>query len=312
MRYRTLGRTGLLVSEVSLGTVEIGLDYGIDAGGRARRPAASDAARLLNRALDLGVNLIDTARGYGEAEAIIGQALEGRRKEFVLCSKVLPRENENLPPAELREKLRESVHTSLRLLRTSELDILMIHSPPAQVIVRGEVAAILEELRGEGKVRWVGASLYGEQAATEALRSGRYDCLQVAYSALDRRLEKEVLPAGESQGIGVVARSVLLKGILTPRYHHLPESLARLREAAAGLDALANANGMSLPELAYRFVLSHSIPQTALVGASSVEELEAAVRFAEAGPASAELAARISGFAITDEQLLNPGTWGIG
>jgi aryl-alcohol dehydrogenase-like predicted oxidoreductase len=312
MKYRILGRTGLRVSEISLGTVEIGLDYGIDANGQARRPAESDAARLLNRALDLGVNLIDTARAYGEAEAIIGRALAGRRKEFVLCSKVAPGASENLTRIELREKLRESVHTSMRLLNTSELDILLIHSAPAQVIASGDVADILEELRSEGKVRWIGASLYGEEAPLKAIEAGRYDCMQVAYSALDRRLEKDVLPAAESKGIGVVARSVLLKGVLTPRHEFLPESLAALRDAAARMDALAKSNGMSLPELAYRYVLSHSIPHTALVGASSVEELEAAVRFAEAGPLSAELAGEISQVAVADAQLLNPGTWGIG
>ena len=312
MRYRTLGRTGLQVSEISLGTVEIGLDYGIDAGGRAHRPPEEAAAQLLNRALDLGVNFIDTARAYGEAEAIIGRVLAGRRKEFVLCSKVQPRTEENLSPGELREKLRESVHTSLRLLQTDVLDILMIHSPPTAVIMSGEVTGILEEMRAEGKLRWIGASLYGEEAPLRTIESGQFDCMQLACSALDRRLEKTALPEAEKRGIGVVARSVLLKGILTPRHKHLPESLAALREAAERLDALAVANGMSLPELAYRYMLSRSVPETALVGASSVEELEAAVRFAEAGPAPAELVAEIQRVEIADEGLLNPGTWGIG
>ncbi len=312
MRYRTLGRTGLRVSEISLGTVEIGLDYGIDANGRAHRPAEAEAEKLLNRALDLGVNFIDTARAYGEAEAIIGRALAGRRKEFVLCSKVQPLADQLLSAAERREKLRESVHTSLRLLGTSELDILMLHSPPTQVVVGSDVPEILEELRREGKVHWVGASLYGEESAAGAIASDRYDCLQLAYSALDRRCERRIFPGAEQKGIGIVARSVLLKGILTPRYQHLPASLAALSDAAARMDALAQSNGMSLPELAYRYALSHSVPQTALVGASSVEELEAAVRFAEAGPASPEVIEQVRRVGIADEQLLNPGTWGIG
>lgn len=312
MRYRILGRTGLRVAEISLGTVEIGLDYGIDAGGNARRPAEADAARLLNRALDLGVNLIDTARAYGEAEAIIGRVLAGRRKEFLLCSKVLPMTEEILTAGGRREKIRDSVHTSLRLLGTTELDILMLHSPPAEMAVADDIAGVLEELRGEGKVRWLGASLYGGEAAMMAIESGRYDCLQLACSALDRRLEPAVLPAARQKDIGIVARSVLLKGVLSPRYRHFPPSLAALSRAAGQMEALARANGMSLPELAYRYVLSGPIPQTALVGASSVDELEAAVRFAEAGPIPEELMRRIHEVSVDDEQLLNPGVWGVG
>jgi len=312
MRYRTLGRTGLKVSEISLGTAEIGFDYGIDGGGTARRPAERDAAELLNCALDLGVNLIDTARAYGEAEAIIGRTLAERRREFLVCSKVQPLMDSALPFARRREAMRESVHTSLRLLRIAELDILMLHSPPVEAVVPGDISEVLDELRREGKARFLGASLYGEDAALAAVESGLFDCLQLAYSALDRRLEGRVFPIAGRNGIGIVARSVLLKGILSPRYRQLPESLAALARVGARMDMLAGAGGMSLPELAYRYVLSHAIPQTALVGASSVEELEAAVRFAGLGPVSEELAAQIQQAAIPDDQLLNPGTWGIG
>src|SRR4051812_1623147 len=88
MRYRPLGRTGLNVSEISLGTVEIGLDYGLSADGQAHRPQEPEVAQLLNRALDLGVNFLDTARAYGESEALIGRILRDRKHDFLLCSKV--------------------------------------------------------------------------------------------------------------------------------------------------------------------------------------------------------------------------------
>ena len=129
MRYKRLGRTGFEVSQISLGTVEIGMDYGITSS----RPVEAEAARLLHRALDLGINFIDTARVYGEAEAIIGRAIAERRKEFVLVSKVLPFDEEPL-----KSRVRDSVHESLRLLRTDFLDVLMIHSAPLAVIERGD------------------------------------------------------------------------------------------------------------------------------------------------------------------------------
>src|SRR5215475_14557030 len=90
MRYKRLGRTNLKISELALGTVELGLDYGIASDGEARRPAESDARDLLHFALDCGINLIDTARAYGVAERIIGCALKDRRQEYILASKVLP------------------------------------------------------------------------------------------------------------------------------------------------------------------------------------------------------------------------------
>jgi aryl-alcohol dehydrogenase-like predicted oxidoreductase len=138
MKFRRLGRTELMVSEISLGTVEIGLDYGIGPDGEARRPPESEAARLLHRALDLGVNFIDTAPAYGESEAIIGRALKGRRQDFVICSKVLSHADQ--PHGALWEKVTASVEASLRALDTEVIDIMMIHSASSGVLARGSRA----------------------------------------------------------------------------------------------------------------------------------------------------------------------------
>jgi aryl-alcohol dehydrogenase-like predicted oxidoreductase len=310
MKYRRLGRTQLEVSEISLGTVEIGLDYGIGPDGLAHRPPEAEAARLLNRALDLGVNFIDTARAYGESEAIIGRALRGRRNDFVICSKALSHADET--PGGLPEKVAESVEASLRALATDVIEIMMIHSAPMEVLVRGEMIGILEDLRSEGKFRWIGASVYGEEAALAAIRSGRFDCLQVAYSALDRRQEPTVWPEAVSNEVGIVARSVLLKGVLTQRYHYLPAHLFGLQTAAGELETLAKSIGIGLAELAYRYVLSQVPPHTALVGASAIDELEAAVRFGEAGPLPVHIVERIREIEVANEADLNPATWGVG
>jgi len=307
MRFRKLGRTGLLVSEISLGTVEIGLDYGMAVDGEARRPPEWQAKRLLNRALDLGINFIDTARGYGESEGIIGRALKGRRSEFVLCSKVLPHSGETFDG--LRHKVTDSVDMSLRSLDTDFIDIMMVHNAPGGLAGCGEMITILEDLRRQGKFRWIGASVYGEDAALDATRSGRYDCLQIAYSILDRRPESRLLPEAQRAGIGTIARSVLLKGVLTPRYRHLSGSLAELSAAARELEAIARNADMSLPELAYRYVLSRPLPHTALVGASVLGELESAVHFAEAGPLAADIILRVRKIEIENDELLNPGNW---
>ncbi len=299
MKYSRLGRTGCQVSKISLGTVEIGMDYGI----AASRPDESEAARLLNRALDLGVNFIDTARVYGDAEAIIGRAIAGRRKEFVLVSKVLPFEGEAV-----ETRVRDSVHESLRLLKTDFIDLLMIHSAPLAVIERGEVLGVLQKLKSEGAIRSIGASVYGEETALAAIEAGGYDCLQIAYSVLDRRPESRLFTAAEAADVGLVARSVLLKGALTDRCHHLPEALSELKTAVECMAQLAGGT-VTLPEFAYRYVLSQPRLQSALVGAGSVQELEAAVRFQEMGPLSPQLITSIHGIPRPDPFYLNPGNW---
>ena len=298
MRYRSLGRTELKVSELSFGAVEIGLDYGIPAAGGHRRPAESAAARLLHRALDLGINYIDTARAYGDSEAIIGRALVSRRREYILCTKVLPLET----PQEIEASLAES----LRELRTEAADIVMIHSAPQSLIESGAAAEHLLRLKQRGWFRFLGASVYGEQAALAAIGSGVFDCLQIAYSVLDRRPEARVIPAARAARVGLVARSVLLKGALTHRYQALPDSLLALKRQ---VERLARLTGQNLPETAYRYVLARDTPQTALVGTAALAELEAAAGYPAKGPLNAAILAAIEAEPLLSDNELNPANW---
>jgi aryl-alcohol dehydrogenase-like predicted oxidoreductase len=309
VKRRRLGRTGLDVSEISLGTVELGLPYGIPEAGRLVQPDKAAAARLLNTALDIGINFIDTARLYGTAEEIIGRALHGRRQEYFLASKVPNFADENLTGHALRERIFASVGESLRLLQTEVIDVMLIHSAPVEVILRGEMMSVLEDVKRQGSVRWLGASVYGQDAALAAITDGRYDCLQIAYNLLDRRPQKQVFVQARAAGVGIIARSVLLKGALSYRYRYLPDSLAVLRWAVEQVMALAEVSPDGLVELAYRFALSQQPPETALAGASSVAELEQVVAAAARGPLAPDLVAQIAGILIEPQSLLDPFTW---
>ncbi len=307
MNYRRLGRTGLSVSEISLGTVELGMNYGIPVGTEHLRPAEEDAARLLNRALDLGVNFIDTARVYGASEEVIGRALKTRRHEYILCSKVVA------PPdvtgRDLIRHVQRSLAESLRALQTDYLDVWKIHSATDEAIRRGEmIAAMLDAVRA-GYVRFVGASTYGEEAPLLALADGRYDCLQIAYSVVDRRPEARILPLARQGDVGIVVRSVLLRGVISHRYALLPAQLGELKAAIGRLDALRGAEAHSLPELAYRYVLAHEAVSTALVGTARMSELEEVVGFADRPPLSTGLVAAIRQIVVQDEDQLCPGKW---
>lgn len=309
MNYRCLGRTGLMVSEIGLGTVELGLDYGVPVAGEHLRPPEEQAARLLNRALDLGVNFIDTARAYGLSEEIIGRALEGRRGEYILATKLAPIREEGQSDGELAEQVKASIAESLRMLQTDVIDLLQLHWAPVEVITKGRVLAAVKGAQQAGYVRFIGASTYGEEAPMAALQDGRYDTLQVAYNLADRTLEAQVLPLAQQQGVGIIVRSVLLRGVLTHRFALLPEQLAELRSAIAQLSRLADAQGCSLPEMAYRFVLAHPAVTTALVGTARLEELEAALAFAGKELLPPALIAAIRLITVSDLNQLNPGTW---
>jgi aryl-alcohol dehydrogenase-like predicted oxidoreductase len=309
MNYRALGRTGLQVSEIGLGTVELGLDYGVPVDGEHLRPPEEQAARLLNRALDLGVNFIDTARAYGASEEIIGRALKGRRKEYILATKLAPIREEGQPDQELRDQVRASIAGSLRLLQTDVIDLLQLHHAPVDVVKSGRVLAAAREAQRSGTVRFIGASTYGEDAPLAVLEEGGYDSLQVAYNLADRTLEDKILPLAQELGVGIIVRSVLLRGVLTHRYIHLPDQLADLKSAIARLNSLVGAEAGSLPEMAYRFVLGNPAVSTALVGTARMEELEAALTFADKGCLPPALISAIREINVSDRRQLIPSNW---
>ena len=308
MNYRRLGRTNLQVSEISLGTVELGMDYGIPAQGEHRQPSEADAARTLNCALDLGVNLIDTARAYGNSEAIIGRALKSRRSEYILATKIASLSWEGYTGGELREQVEASITESLRTLQTDIIDLLYIHNATPELIQRGEIVKIMQRAQKVGYARFIGTTTYGEAAPLAVLKDGRFDCVQVAYNLLDREFEERVLPLARANDIGVVIRSVLLKGALTYRYAHLPEELRELRTAVEGINSLCSVQDSNLPELAYRFVLAHPAVSTALVGTGRVHELREIVPFSGCAPLPAEILNTIRETVVSPDQL-NPGTW---
>jgi aryl-alcohol dehydrogenase-like predicted oxidoreductase len=297
------------VSEIGLGTVELGLDYGVPVEGEHLRPGEHEAAALLNYALDQGVNFLDTARAYGTSEEIIGRALKTRRSEYVLATKLAAIKDEGLSDSELRTQVRQSIADSLRNLQTDVIDLLQIHHAPIDVIERGRVVEAMLEAQKAGDVRFVGASTYGEAAALAVLSDGRYDTLQVAYNAVDRELEKRVLPSAHEKGVGVILRSVLLRGVLTHRYVYIPDELKELRGAIEQVNSLVGTQAQSLPEMAYRYVLSNPAVSVALVGTARREELTEGLGFVTGGALSPDLLDRIRSVPLTDPAQANPGTW---
>jgi len=311
MEYGQLGRTGMRVSRLSLGTVSLGVEYGIPVPGEYGRPSEEKALLLLRRAAEHGVNLFDTAPGYGESERLLGSFLRSNPGCHVATKVPVPKDATGgvLREISLRRAVRESLEGSLRALRRDALDLVQIHNATVEVVREGEIAGALLAAKREGKVRFLGASVYTEEEALAVIDAGCFDVIQVAYNLLDQRMAERVFPASGRSGVGIIVRSALLKGALTGKGEWLPSGMAPLRLAAErAKDALGGTWG-SLEKAALRFCLSSPFVSTVLTGARTVEELEQSLAAAAAGPLPAELLALAPGFALDDDRLLNPSRW---
>ena len=311
----TLGRTGLRVSALALGTVEIGLPYGIATPAHVGRPGEQEAIRLIHTALDAGINLIDTARDYGASETVLGKALHQRRAQAILATKVnlWPAAVQQLSSRQLKRHMLDTLDLSLRELQTDYVDIWQIHNVTEELLGRAEeVADVFTAAQRAGKIRWTGGSFYGATLPLMALDCDLFDVMQVTYSVLDRRIEEQVLPRAQQQNVGIVVRSVLLKGVLTERADHLPARLHALTTASQRFRRVIAEAGLaaSAAQVAVAFALAHLQISAVLVGMSSVAELEDNLRAAtlQLPPAVLE---QFDALELSDETLLNPSTWDI-
>jgi aryl-alcohol dehydrogenase-like predicted oxidoreductase len=290
---RPLGRTGVQVSPLCLGTMMFG------AWGN---PDHEDSIRVIHRALDAGINFVDTADVYssGESEAIVGKALAGgRRDDVILATKVHGSMGEGANQrGNSRRWIVTEVENSLRRLGTDWIDLYQIHRPEPDTDI-DETLGALSDLIRDGKVRYLGSSTFPAEAIVEAQwtaeRRGRerFVCEQPPYSILARGIEADVLPTCERYGIGVIPWSPLAGGWLSGRYRKgveaprssraermpqrhdpsLPQNREKL-EAADALGALADEAGLTLIELALTFVLEHPAVSAAIIGPRTMEQLE--------------------------------------
>lgn len=218
MRYRSLGRTGVQVSELCLGTMNF--------GGSTDE---AESIKIIDAAIQAGINFIDTADCYnrGQSEEVLGRALRqnGRRSSIVLATKVHVSMDETDPNAcgNHRRHIIEGCHNSLRRLDTDYIDLYYVHRPSTQVPI-DETLRALDDLVRSGKVRYVGSSDFAAWKIVESLWVSkeygldRFVCEQASYHLLDRRAERELLPMAQTYGIAVTAWSPLAGGLLTGKY----------------------------------------------------------------------------------------------
>jgi aryl-alcohol dehydrogenase-like predicted oxidoreductase len=254
--------------------------------------------------------LIDTARVYGNGEEIIGQALEGMTSPPYIASKVfLTKDAVEKPVSALHDEIFSSIEASLRALRLEALDLLLIHNTALKHLERGEILACLEEAQQQGKVRFLGASCYGEETPMAVLKESSFRVLQVPFNLLDQTMNHQVFPEAVAQKVGILVRSAYLRGVLTNQVHSIPERLAPLRSRAfQGLGVLER-EVKSLPEAALRFCLSLSAVSSVVIGVKSVAELEANLADASQGILPEELMPALQALSFEGDPIVDPRNW---
>jgi aryl-alcohol dehydrogenase-like predicted oxidoreductase len=293
MRYVPLGSTGMQVSTFCLGAMMF--------GARAN-PDHDDAVRIIRGALDQGINFVDTADVYsrGESEEIVGKALQGRRDNVILATKVHGAMGDDRnQQGNSRRWIRQEIEASLRRLQTDYVDLYQIHRPDPDTDIE-ETLSVLTDLVREGKVRAIGSSTFPAEQIVEAQwaaeRRGleRFRCEQPPYSIIDRSVETSLLPTAERYGMGVIVWGPLASGWLSGRYRSaadidLSSGRARTRPdrfdpALAGnqqklaligeLTKVAADAGVSLVHLAIAFVTSHRAVTAAIIGPRTQEQAD--------------------------------------
>jgi aryl-alcohol dehydrogenase-like predicted oxidoreductase len=313
MDYIQLGATDLRVSRLGVGTAAFGLDrYGITAPGEGSVDRAEGIANI-HRAVEGGVNFFDTAPAYGRSEELLGEALADH-KDCLVATKVPIPENildnkDEISQSELTQRVNESLDESLRRLRREVLDVVQIHNATVRILQEGNLVACLERAREAGKLRYIGASVYGEEAALATIRTGKIQILQVALSLLDQRMRDRVIPEARTGGLGVLTRSALLKGALTKRAQWLPPGLQALSRASARVVRELDTCWESLPSMALRFCLSVEGVHCVLSGVRNAAEIDDCLAACAEGPIAPVLLTKAYGLALSDDLLLNPSHW---
>ena len=296
MRYRPFGRTGLNVSVVGFGCWPM-------AGDRYGAIEDDEAVKAIHRALDLGVNCVDTAPAYGagHSEEVVARALEKRRRDVILVTKCGVKAPPPGQPGPLRDASRTNilgeVDQSLKRLRTDWVDVLLVHWPDAGTPFEESMRA-LEEVVASGRARFVGVSNFTGAMLAECMRARRVDVSQVGYHMLDRRQEQETFPYCAAEGIGVMGYGSLGHGLLTGAFT-ADTSFDVARDWRGGGVAfgqpifrgdnlktnvgvverlrreVAEPRGVPLSQIALAWVLTNPTISTALVGARTPAEVDA-------------------------------------
>ena len=308
---RRLGNSSINVSEIAFGGVEIGLPYGIGVESEADMLTEKQAIELLRAAVDSGINFFDTARLYGNSEEIMGKAFVGRRAEVVLATKCrhFRDRDGNLPPDdELESFIQTSLKESLEALQTDYLDVFMLHQADLEILENPVIATVFSELKKQGTIRATGASTYSVEETRKAIELGIWDVIQLPFNLMDQR-QGSLFELAEKHGVGLVVRSVLMKGLLSDRGKNLHPELKDVEKHIAGYTHLLGDKFPDLPTMATKFALSFPGVSAVLIGMDKMEYLHNALQTADGNYMDQEELQNAQKLAYPDPAFLNLPHW---
>lgn len=310
MKQRQLGRTNLSVSEIAFGGVEIGLPYGIGVHTKADMPSDAESIHLLHQALELGITFFDTARAYGRSEEIMGQAFKDRREQVILCSKCsLPVSTDSgYVKAGASAAIRRSLQQSLTALQTDYLDVLMLHNADLAALNEETVRETFAELRDNGVIRATGVSTYSVAETDLAIDQGVWDVIQISFNLMDQR-QAALFDKARRAGVGLVVRSVLLKGVLSDRGRDLHPELQRIARHRERYNDFLDETSPTLSVLATKFALSFDQVSSVLVGIDRPEYLYQAATTADGSYLDEAALARLQALSFPDPEFIDLRVW---
>ncbi|QMV44628.1 aldo/keto reductase [Cohnella cholangitidis] len=298
MKYRVLGKTGLKVSVVGVGTWQFGGEWG-------RAYEQHEAKAILNRAQELGINLIDTAECYGDhlSESLIGEAIRGNRHEWVVATKFGHHFHRNFDRTDVYDPadVVKQLELSLRALKTDYVDLYQFHSGPDASFDRNDLWETLDKQVQAGKIRHLGISIGSNENIHQTSQATKVNAgaIQVVYNRLDRKPEKEVFPSCIEQNLGVLARVPLASGLLSGKYKpgatfasddvRSRRDAALLEQQMKEVDAIGREEvpeGTDMAAWALAWCLQHPAVTSVIPGCKDVAQVEAnaaAVELVEAG-----------------------------
>jgi aryl-alcohol dehydrogenase-like predicted oxidoreductase len=287
MQYRTLGKTGLKVSVIGLGTWQFGGEWGKDF-------TQSEVDAMLRRAKDLGINLIDTAECYGDhlSESLIGKAVAAQRKDWIICTKFGHRFTGFMKRSDERDlpDVREQLDASLRALRTDYIDLYQYHSVRDNEFDNPSLWDFLQKAKKAGKIRHIGNSIAASldpKFQTDKSTDAGVEALQVVYNRLERKPEAECFPSAERQELGILARVPLASGLLSGKYKpgtkftgndtRATQDQAKIDEklkTVEGIRKLELPPGVDMAQWALAWCLKHPAVTAVIPGCKDVEQVE--------------------------------------
>ena len=309
MEYHEITQADLRVSRITLGTVELGMEYGIGAPGKANRPQTAEAEAIIRTALENGINLLDTAPAYGESEVFVGKALRATGHAGVhIATKIGPFGEDAISA----DAVLQSLERSLRNLGRERLDLVQIHNATACQLFDSPLMEILMQARDQGKIGAIGASVYGEEAAMASLTHPDIATLQIAYNLLDQRMADKVLPTAKEQWY---CRAGAVRLFKRGSYLAPPASPGTIGQTQESCRNSGRLGGRSCPDF------TRGGP--AVLSGGECSELRTCRRFISTGTAYSSGHCRTRGrcptdqyaetckLAVSDETIIDPRFWGI-